>query len=191
MKNLKLTNRQEQAIKTRNELYRVMLKLMKEKQLEHISIEEISKKVGVSVGTFYHYFKSKEDIHIKLFEQIEEKAVLHLQNLKNKKEILQFFIQSSTFISQLDLHLNHFTHMNNKVFTQQSPSLIRGQLKTIIKKGQKNKKLINTMDVEELTDYLFIMAKGILFDWCIHHGKHSLESVMHKYMNQILHSITQ
>jgi TetR/AcrR family transcriptional regulator, fatty acid metabolism regulator protein len=194
MKKTKLTKRQEQAIRTRNKLYSVMLELMKEKQFVNISIEEISKKAGVSVGTFYHYFKSKEDIQLKLFEQIEEKLFLSLQDLEEKKdtreEILSFFTQLAKFNSQLDLHVNHFTYMRLEGLTQ-PPSPIRKQLQSIIEKGQKKKELVNTMNAEEMTNYLFIMAIGIIFDWCIHNGNYSIESVMHKYMSQMLNSVVQ
>ncbi|MED4072130.1 TetR/AcrR family transcriptional regulator [Priestia endophytica] len=192
MEKTKLTKRQEQAIQTRNRLYSVMLELMKEKQFVNISIEEISKKAGVSVGTFYHYFKSKEDIQLKLFEQIEEKLFLSLQDLEEKKEIkeeiLSFFTQLAKFNSQLDLHVNHFTYMRMEGLTQ-PPSPIRKQLQTIIEKGQKKKELVNTMNAEEMTSYLFIMALGIIFDWCIHNGDYSIEPVMHRYMSQMLNSV--
>ncbi|MCC8121622.1 MAG: TetR/AcrR family transcriptional regulator, partial [Oscillospiraceae bacterium] len=36
--------------------------LISEKSFERISIDEIAKKAGVSTGSFYTYFKRKEDV---------------------------------------------------------------------------------------------------------------------------------
>lgn len=38
---------------------------MYKKGYDNITIEEISKKAGGSVGAFYHYFRSKNDIFLK------------------------------------------------------------------------------------------------------------------------------
>ena len=63
----RLTKRQIQANDTRNRVYKTALELMETKGLNNTSIEEISMKAGVSVGTFYNYFKSKDDILVDIY----------------------------------------------------------------------------------------------------------------------------
>ncbi|HHL3304560.1 TPA: TetR/AcrR family transcriptional regulator, partial [Bacillus cereus] len=76
-----LTKRKQQALLTQNNIFLVFLNLTKEKKIENITIEDICKKANVSVGTFYHYFSSKEDIYKKLFQQIEENLHAELENI--------------------------------------------------------------------------------------------------------------
>ena len=40
-------------------------------------------------------------------------------------------------------------------------------------------------DPEELARFLFVMARGIVFEWSLYDGSYDLEATMHKYI-QIL-----
>lgn len=68
----KLTKRQIQANKTRSKIYKIAVDLMEKKGFNNITIEEISKKAKVSVGAFYHYYNSKEDILFEIFRRADE-----------------------------------------------------------------------------------------------------------------------
>lgn len=54
--------RQEAALETRQKLIDAMRSLLQEKEAETIGIEEITARAGVAKGTFYTYFKRKEDV---------------------------------------------------------------------------------------------------------------------------------
>lgn len=53
--------RQEAALETKRRIIAAVDELSKEKNLADISIEEITTKAGVAKGSFYTYFKRKED----------------------------------------------------------------------------------------------------------------------------------
>lgn len=57
-----MTNRQVRAIETRKKIIEAAKKLTCEKGFENISIDDIVKEAGVSTGSFYTYFKKKEDV---------------------------------------------------------------------------------------------------------------------------------
>lgn len=67
-----LTNRQKQAIKTRNKIYNTSITLMEKHGFDNITIEDICAKAGVSVGSFHHYFKSKNDIFFEIYKRGDE-----------------------------------------------------------------------------------------------------------------------
>ncbi len=46
---------------------------------EQTSVNTIIEKVGVSKGTFYHYFKSKEDLLDSLVERLTEQIMVHIE----------------------------------------------------------------------------------------------------------------
>ena len=58
----RMTNRQLAALETRRKLLKTAKTLICEKGLVNTSILEITKACGVSNGTFYTYFKRKEDV---------------------------------------------------------------------------------------------------------------------------------
>lgn len=61
-----MTNRQTAAMETRKRLLEAGKRMICEKGLDQTSIEEITREAGVSKGTFYTYFRRKEEIVFEL-----------------------------------------------------------------------------------------------------------------------------
>jgi AcrR family transcriptional regulator len=71
----------------RNELLDAALELFSKKSYQYTTISDIVKKVGVSQGTFYYYFKSKEEIADELIDR----------PLTNVQLILEKFVNAPNF----------------------------------------------------------------------------------------------
>lgn len=54
--------RQEAALETRRSILEAVKSLLEEKSADAINIEDITTKAGVAKGSFYTYFKRKEDV---------------------------------------------------------------------------------------------------------------------------------
>ena len=70
-----MTNRQLAALETRKKLLAAAKELICEKGLANTSIAEITKKSGVANGTFYTYFKRKEDIMFALSREVYQEVL--------------------------------------------------------------------------------------------------------------------
>ena len=84
-----MTGRQLAAPRaTRTKLLRAGKTIICQKGLEHTSVEEITEAAGVSKGTFYTYFRRKEDIVFELsrgmFGEILAEAKSFSRNLSGK-----------------------------------------------------------------------------------------------------------
>ncbi|HFJ9459057.1 TPA: TetR/AcrR family transcriptional regulator [Bacillus cereus] len=187
-----LTKRKQQALQTQNNIFLVFLNLTKKKEIKNITIEDICKKANISIGTFYHYFSSKEDIYQKLFQQIEENLNEELESITQhttiQKTILNFFQCIAKYTTKLELHINLLNDFNKKIFAYE-PSLIYKTLNNFVNQGRFEKELTNDMSVEEITTYLFTVARGIILDWCLLGGEYSLEQRMNSYMKLTLKSL--
>lgn len=102
-----MTNRQMAALETRNKLLEVSKKIICEKGLVNTSIGEITKACGVSNGTFYTYFKRKEDVLFELsremFQEIFEKAQNYDGTFIDRLKF--FMINFSDYIEKSSLKL--------------------------------------------------------------------------------------
>ena len=58
----KTTTRQARAVETRKKIIQAAKVLIAAKGFADTSIEDIAKQAGVSTGSFYTYFKKKEDV---------------------------------------------------------------------------------------------------------------------------------
>lgn len=102
-----MNNRQLAALETKRKLLEAAKAIICEKGLANTSVAEITKAAGVANGTFYTYFKRKEDIVYALsrdmFQKIFEKANSHEGKFMER---LAFFMTSfSGYIEKSSLKL--------------------------------------------------------------------------------------
>ena len=67
-----MTKRQKQAKETKRRLYEAAIALIQAKGFNGINIKDITDLAGVSKGTFYTHFDSKEDLILYTFTQSDE-----------------------------------------------------------------------------------------------------------------------
>ena len=72
--------RQARAAETRKRIVATAKKLITENGFENVSIEEIAKEAEVSTGSFYTYFKKKEDV----IEELNQLSFYRLAEITNE-----------------------------------------------------------------------------------------------------------
>jgi len=79
--------------KLKERLYPAVLALFSENDFHRVNIREISNRTGVSSGTIYKYFSSKEDLIFTILDEkiaeIAEAVTLHVAGLEEIKEVLR------------------------------------------------------------------------------------------------------
>src|SRR4030042_5003965 len=88
------TSRQAQATETANRIYAAAIELMDRKGFERLTIADISKRAGVSVGAFYHYFRSKDDILAEIFRRADEYFVTQVVGDLDQRTIPEQIVAS-------------------------------------------------------------------------------------------------
>ena len=71
----------------KNELLDTAQQLFFVKGYDQTSVEAIINQVGVSKGTFYYYFKSKEDLLDKLVERLSKKIIFELKSMVEREDL--------------------------------------------------------------------------------------------------------
>jgi AcrR family transcriptional regulator len=88
-----LTGRLKIPEKLKQRLYPAVLELFSDYDFHRVNIREISKRTGVSSGTIYKYFRSKENLIFTILdEQIAQISVLisyHINGMADIKEIFR------------------------------------------------------------------------------------------------------
>ncbi|VEP11428.1 TetR family transcriptional regulator [Hyella patelloides LEGE 07179] len=77
-----------------------------------LTMRQIAKEIGVSTGTLYHYFSSKEDLFVQLIEEITEQDILHATDLMEN--------QSLDTMEEKILALGQFIFKNEDYFYKQT-----------------------------------------------------------------------
>jgi TetR/AcrR family transcriptional regulator, fatty acid metabolism regulator protein len=186
------TRRKIQADNTRKKIYEIAISLMEKKGFANTSIAEISRKAGMSVGTFYNYFPSKEEIFFDIFKKADEYFERTVErNLRNS---------SGTAIDRIVLYFRYYAKYNQKrgfhnidqlYATKTKYFIVKGRymqelLKSIIAEGQAAGEISVDLDPDQITEYMFIASRGVVYDWCIHAGSYNLETKMKDYMGRLV-----
>jgi AcrR family transcriptional regulator len=185
-KNSRPTKRKLQAMGTRNRIYAAAVRIMERSGFENITIEQISKAADVSVGAFYHHFGSKTEILDEIFRRadayFQEHVVDTLSGTTAAEKILNYFDHYASF--NIHMGVDHLSAL----YKTQSRFFINGQrlmvklLRDIVTQGIRNGELKSELSPEEMTDFLFALARGVAYNWCLHGGRFSLQERMRRYM---------
>jgi len=193
MENRTNITRKEQAEETRNRIYTSAIKLMEENGFGNFTIEDISKKAGVSVGAFYHYFDSKNDILAEIFYRADDFFSTHVVNSHKKsnipEQIIEFFDHYAKFNADCGVDTTQqIFNPKIKFFIEKGRPMLE-ILEDLIRKGQEKNEIRGDTDAKELVRYLLSMARGVVFDWSLYDGNYDLEAKMHEYMEILVSTI--
>lgn len=100
----------------KKELLKKCFNLFAQKGYGSLTIRQVAKEIGVSTGTLYHYFSSKEELFVQLIEEITEQDILLAIN-----EIDHEGLQT---IEQKVFALGQFIVNNEELFYRQNLLLI-------------------------------------------------------------------
>lgn len=189
----KLTKRKIQAINTRKTIIDTAIDLMEKSGFNNITIEDICRRAGISIGTFYHYFKTKHEIFIEIldrgdtyFKRNAVQKLNHKSSIENIRKYFIFYAKLNSDVGSEKLKLLYDT--NNKFFMGKGRYL-QTLLSGIIAEGQKTNEIKNDISADEITDYLFTVARGIAYHWCISDGGFDIKGKMRIYMDRIIQTI--
>ncbi len=165
---------------------------MDKKGFSNTTIEEISRGAGVSVGTFYHYFKSKEDIFFDLYKKADEyfettvAQRLRTSGLSASEQVILFFKHYARYNKKRGFsNISQLYNTKNKFFAIKG-RYMQELLKEVIEGGQARQEIQAEMSPEDATEFFFIASRGVVYDWCIHDGMYDLEKKMELYMKKLV-----
>jgi len=185
--------RKEQAEETRNRIYNSAIELMEENGFGNFTIEDISKRAGVSVGAFYHYFDSKSDILAGIFYRADDYFATQMSKFENNRSIFEQLMEYFNIYAKFNIDSGIETTQQIfdakvKFFIEEGrPMLVI--LEDLIRKGQAQNEIRSDKDAKELVKYLLVVARGVVFDWSVRDGNYDLQAVMHEYMEMLFSTI--
>lgn len=186
----KLTNRQLQAINTKNKIYKAAIDLLETIGFDNIRIEDICKQAGVSVGSFYTYFKSKHHILVEIFNKADDyfrdEVAKSLEDKPIFDTVVDYFDYYAKYSETLGIDMiKHLYSSENKMFITEG-RYMQNLLHEILISAEKKGELHLDISYVEVTKQLFVVARGVIFDWCLHDGQYSLREYMKNFIERML-----
>jgi len=192
--NLGLTKRQKKTNETKKKLCDAMAFIMEEYDYNTVTIRNICKVSGVSYGSFYNLFESKEDF---LRYYLTSDFVKFKENYyKNHKEFakldpieksIDIFVCCakynvnkgirfiSGFYSPMNMTLCPLENQNGKEY---SFTPLAKEAARYLEKAKQNGQLKDTVDVQKIVNEYCFLFNGITFNWCISAGQYDIVNLI-------------
>lgn len=194
----KMTNRQIAALETKKKLLDAAKKIIYQKGLTNTSIEEITKACGVSNGTFYTYFKRKEDVIFELSREMYQEIYDKARNYNGTflERLIYYMINFSGYIEKSGLKLcqewvrntvdpDLVENINDKNKLYLDIASIKGLIENGIERGELKKDIPVDIYSYTLIDILY----GEMLCWDMSGGAYSFENRTKEFCEIFLPSI--
>ena len=189
-----LSRQQQKSMETKARIFSAAKHILQKKGYEQLSIKNICEEAGVSNGSFYHHFKTKDDL---LSYYIEEQPNINPDLLdlpsdaqEAKNTIIYVYLNYVHYCEDLGVEFmsNYYTPKNQSlnplIRTERSYPIITVQnyLKKCIEAGIIT--LRHTLE-ETATDIRMIVI-GNVFEWCLKNGNADFEENMKRSLETYL-----
>ncbi len=185
-----LTSRAKQAVATKTKIYKCGIRLVEQHGYDNITIEQIARKANVSVGTYYHYFPSKFDLLVEFYRQGDLFFKAQISELLCRysncaERITAYFALYAQLAMDNGIEMVRKLYVpTNTMFLTQG-RIMQDLLTEILQQGQENGELTDQVAAEALTEKLFVVARGVIFDWCLRNGKNDLVGDMKEFIDSL------
>ncbi len=166
--------RGEKAKRSRQMLLDAAARLFSERNINEVGVREISAAAGVTTGTFYHYFESKDDILDKLYLNRDVQFGEALARLAGcppyTRGILDFFSEVlAAAVEQDGVDFTMHRMFQMKKHSTEENRLYAGVI-ALLDAAVKNGELKGGTGTREINGYLFLVFRGVVYEWCIAEG---------------------
>ena len=183
-----LSKQQLKSKETKAKIFRAAKHILQKQGYEQLSIKNICEEAGVSNGSFYHHFKTKDDL---LSNYIEEQPSINPDLLdmprnaaEAKAAIIQVYLNYVHYCQDLGVEFmsNYYTPKNQSL----NPLIRTERPYPIVTVHNYLKKAIDAdiikpdLDLEDITTDIRMIVIGNVFEWCLKSGEADFEGNMRR-----------
>ena len=186
-----LSKQQLKSKETKDKIFRAAKKILQEKGYDHLSIKNICEEAGVSNGSFYHHFKTKDDL---LSYYIEEQPSINpglldlpVSATAAKEAIIEVYLNYVHYCQELGVTFmsNYYTPQNQSL----NPLIRTERPYPIVTVHDYLKRSIDAhvielqTDLEDVTTDIRMIVIGNVFEWCLKSGNADFEGNMRRSLS--------
>lgn len=195
--NKEITQRQRAALNTKNKLLKASMKLFSKHGYDNITVDDITDLAGVSKGTFYTHFASKESVFIEEFKRIDAYYDKKLDeagpHISDGEKILVVIDAMTEYCANIcGIEFMKVVYSSQIISPKTMPILnnkkrsLYSHLNDIVESGKTSGEFDLDLETDIIVEWLMRSARGLIYDWCLYKGTTDLEEEGHKYFTEIV-----
>lgn len=192
-----LSKQQQKSKETKERIFRAAKRILQKKGYEELSIKNICEEAGVSNGSFYHHFKTKDDL---LSYYIEDQPSINPDLLdfpsntdEAKVAIIHVYLNYVKYCRELGVEFmaNYYTPknqaLNPTIRTERPYPIVTVQ--TYLEKAIRTGVVSTALELEDIMTDIRMIVIGNVFEWCLRDGYADFEGNMRRSLENYLTGI--
>jgi len=210
LKEEKISARKLKAARTKKKIYEAASRLAAEHGIENVSVDAIVEAAGVSKGSFYVYYESKDALTATVVNDYTNKACADYKSflethygccsvsdtLIQIAEKISDFIESGIGLNNIralyKARLSKTTAPASETgFTVCCDSELFKLLGELLKRGIERGELREDISADTMAEHLVLAIRGIVFEWCTGYPAFNLKKRIPDHFKIFLYGITK
>lgn len=191
-----LSRQQQKSKETKERIFRAAKRILQKNGYEELSIKNICEEAGVSNGSFYHHFKTKDDL---LSYYIEDQPSINpdlLDMPRNAEEakiaIIHVYLNYVNYCRELGVEfISGYYDTKNQALNPASRAERPYPIVTVqtyVEKAMQEGIVRLNVSIEEFTTDIRMIVIGNVFEWCLRGGDADFEGNMRRSLGKYLDS---
>ncbi|WP_312648685.1 TetR/AcrR family transcriptional regulator [Aminipila sp.] len=197
----KINGNKVRATKTKNKIYQCADQLFKEYGFDNVSVDSIVEKAGISKGTFYVHFDSKDSLIVALITEYVSKLDLDYRAfLKSFPEdtsssvvlfslvekIADFIGSSIGYIEMKNVYRIQIDRTVDTSMLLGANRDIYGTFQDLIDQGIRQGEFRSDFSAKTVAVHLVMAMRGLCYEWCIRYPDFNLKEQMMEHFTLLL-----
>ena len=192
-----MSKQQRKSKETKERIFQAAKRILQKSGYEELSIKNICEEAGVSNGSFYHHFKTKDDL---LSYYIEDQPSIDPDRLelpKNKEDaketIIHVYLNYVKYCKELGVdfmagyYTPHNQALNPTIRTERPYPIVTVQ--HYLERALEANAIQLNLKIEEITTDIRMIVIGNVFEWAMRNGDADFEGNMRRSLSHYLDSI--
>lgn len=192
-----LSKQQLKSQETKKKIFLAAKNILKKNGYESLSIKNICEEAGVSNGSFYHHFKTKDDL---LSYYIEEQPSINPELLDTpscltdvKNAVIHVYLNYVKYCRELGVEFmaNYYTPKNQSLNplkrTARSYPIVT--VREYLQQSMEAGIIRSSLNLDDITTDIRMIVIGNVFEWCLKEGDTDFEGNMKRSLETYLNGI--
>jgi AcrR family transcriptional regulator len=172
--------------------------IIRRKGADAVTVRDVCESAGLSIGTFYHYFRDKDDLMMHFLRETSFDSYEFLTPLSDiAGRITELYMH--LIGKYMDLGLDFMKSFYST--SNQSLSAYMGEVNGAFASGtvmaRSEAEMRNALsagfikadtDIHTVCMDICTIVKGCVFEWCLNDGRPDIESILHRILENYLRS---
>jgi len=166
--------------------------LMDEDAFSTMTVREICGRADVSIGSFYHHFKSKEDLIMELFrissKRAEENQRLNMNNENEWKNLDAYILFQIKLLEETPIdRLKYIYTYNLNHYQPAALAPNRDIIKSLLVRAQTKGQMNRQLTIEESLEHIFALILANSINYCMRDAQYDIKKQL---LDQIHHLVS-